>query len=185
LHISVGLNHLSAEDVMSNWIKPGGFGLYFLFAGIVLAGNAGPTVRLNGFQALLFNSKTGAFSTDALAKSGSELGNVPSGEFASVSTFIIVKVQTAKDAPVPKNLRVRLVAIESGSMPFAAKRKQQPDRVILDQTVSLGPVNDDGFAHVGFWLPNTGCRSITLTASLVGAKAGPPMTEILPFACYE
>jgi hypothetical protein len=169
-----------------NWTKPVEFVLFLVFfSRSVLAGNADQPVSLRGFQALLFNSKTGVFSADVLLKGGSELGNVPIGAFASVSTFIIVKLQIAKNAPVPTTLRVRLVAIESGSMPFAAKRRQEPDRVILDQTASLGPVNNDGAAHVGFWLPNTGCRSIRLKASLIGVKAADPIMEVLPFACYE
>jgi len=171
---------------MFGWIKPGTFGLCWIcFVGMALIAHADQHVSVRGLQALLFNSKTGTFSPDVLAQSGSALGNVPSGAFASVSTFIIVKVQIAREAPLPTNLRVRLAVTESGAMPFATPRQHRPDRVILDAKARLGPVDEDGIAYVGFWLPNTGCRSLTLTASLVGSKVGPPITEILPFACYE
>jgi len=142
-------------------------------------------IILSGFQALLFNSKTGLLSADILAKSGSELGNVPIGEFASVSTFIIVKVQIAKHVPVPDNLRVRLIASEVGSIPFAEKPIKSRARVILDQEASLGPVNEEGVTYVGFWLANTGCKTITLKASLVGMVTTQSISNILPFACYE
>lgn len=163
-----------------NWIAI----MIVALAAVKLAAAADQGIRLAGFQALLFNSKTGAFSADVLAKEGPELGNVPSGEMASLSTFILVKVQIAKNAPIPANARVRLLATESGSTPFAAQRTKQRDRIILDQTEKLGPISSEGITYVGFWLPNTGCRSISLKASLVGVEA-PPITEVLPFACYE
>ena len=149
------------------------------------ASRADQQITLAGFQALLFNSRTGTFSTDILGKNRLELGNVPIGEFASVSTFVTVKVNVGRGAPVPKTLRLRLVATESGSMPFAAAQTERRDRVILDQTAVLGPVNADGLTHTGFWLSNTGCHSIALKASLVGIPASRPITEVLPFVCYE
>ena len=52
-------------------------------------------------------------------------------------------------------------------------------------TVEEFPVNADGITNVGFWLSATGCRSVTLKAFLVGVTAAKPITEVLPFACYE
>jgi len=168
-----------------NWLKAAGITLLLLVAGTEFAvGLPQQSVTLTGFQALLFNSKTGAFSADVLSKH-LQWGNVPAGEFASVSTLVIVKVQVPNSAPTPKGVRVRLTAIEKGSIPFAAKTTKEPDRVILDRTEALGPVNADGVTNVGFWLSATGCRSITLKAFLVGVTAAKPITEVLPFACYE
>ena len=169
---------------MRNWICSLKYALLIL-AGTGITAYADQAVSLTGFQALLFNSKTGVFSDDMLIKSGSELGNAPIGELASVSTLIIVKVKFAKHAPISQSLRVRLIAIETGSMPFASKSKKWRDRVILDQKAILGSVNDEGFTHVGFWLANTGCRSITLKASLIGISTPQSISGVLPFACYE
>lgn len=143
------------------------------------------TAQIAGFQAHFFNSKTGMLSDDMLAKGAPEMGNVPSGEFASVSTFIVVKVELGKEAAIPQNAQVRLVATESGSMPYAAKRKKESNRIILDRTSRLGPVNTDGNTYVGFWLASTGCKAISLKASLLGLKDEPSLTGVLPFACYE
>lgn len=140
--------------------------------------------RVAGFQAFLFNSRTGALSGDVLAKDGPELGNVPSGKYASVATLVVARIEFGKQAAVPK-AQVRLVATESGSMPFAASRAKSASRVILDRTSELGPMNADGTTYVGFWLAGTGCRSISLKASIVGIKNAVPLTGILPFACYE
>lgn len=142
-------------------------------------------VRIAGFQAYLFNSRTGALSGDMLAKDAPELGNVPSGKFASVSTLVVVRIELGKDAPIPDKARIRLLATESGSMPFAANRGKASSRVMLDSTSGLGPVSAEGTTHVGFWLAGTGCRSISLKASLIGVKDAAALTEVLPFACYE
>ncbi len=141
--------------------------------------------RIAGFQVNLFNSKTGSFSGDMLAKDAPEMGNVPSGEFASVSVFVVVKVDLGKDAPVPQKMLVRLLATESGAMPFAVKSTKPVKSIILNSTSNLGPVNSDGVTFVGFWLPKTGCQTIVLKATIVGAKPENSMTVTLPFACYE
>lgn len=171
-------------DDMRNWIC-NLIGMLLILVVTGITAFADQSVSLTGFQVLLFNSKTGLFSEDILKKGGPELGNVPIGEFASISTLVIVKVKIAKDAPIPQDLRVRLVAIESGSLPFAAKSTKRPDRVILDQKARLGPVNEQGLSHVGFWLADTGCRSITLKASLIGIPVSQSISEVLPFTCYE
>jgi hypothetical protein len=143
------------------------------------------TVRIAGFQAHLLNSRTGALSGDMLAKGASEMGNVPSGELASVSTFVVVKVELGKESAIPQNAQVRLIATESGSMPYATNRKNERNRIILDHTSRLGSVNADGNTYVGFWLADTGCKTISLKASLLGLKDKSSLTGILPFTCHE
>jgi hypothetical protein len=160
------------------------YSLAFAFAFAMPAAAEG-TVRLGAFKAYFFSSKTGALSADMLAKGAPEMGNVPSGDYASVSTFITVRVDVDHEAPVPQGLQIRLVATESGAMPFASGRTKTGDRIILDSTSTLGPANADGSTYVGFWLPNTGCRSISLKALLVGVKDAPALSEMLPFTCYE
>jgi hypothetical protein len=161
--------------------------LYSLAVALAIAMPAAAegTVRLGAFKAYFFSSKTGALSADMLAKGAPDMGNVPSGDDASVSTFIAVRVDIDHETPVPQRLRVRLLATESGAMPFAAGRSKAPDRIILDSTSTLGPVNADGSTYVGFWLPHTGCRSIRLKARLVDVKNAPTLSETLPFTCYE
>jgi hypothetical protein len=141
--------------------------------------------RLAGFEAYLFNSKTGRLSQDMLAKGAPELGNVRSSEFASVSTLVVVRIEFGAEAPVPAKMQIRLTATETGSTPFAGKNEKAGNRSLLDKTSAMGPVNEKGTSYVGFWLDNTGCRTITLRASIVGAVDARPITRVLPFACYE
>jgi hypothetical protein len=158
--------------------------LGLVFSGLsgTLAAQTAPQVA--GFQAYLFNSKTGQMSKDVLTKGAPQLGNVPIGGFASVSTLVVVRVEFGAQASVPEKMQIRLVALESGSKPFAPKDGKARDRTILDKTVSLGPVNDKGASYVGFWLENTGCHTITLKATVAGGGSA-PLTATLPFTCYE
>ncbi len=143
------------------------------------------SAKISEIQARAFNSRTGEFSENLLAAGAPELGNMPSGELASVSTFIIIKIEFGKGSPIPKDAKVRLVATESGSMPFAAKPAKLGKRIILDSSNGLGPVDPDGNTYVGFWLKTTDCRSVALKASLIGLAKTSTMSETLPFTCYE
>lgn len=144
----------------------------------------GPEPTLEGFQAFLFNAKTGEFSADILKYPRPELGNVPIGLFASESTLVTVKVRVGPSA-APKALRVHLVATESGTAKFAGKRTAKRNHVVLDRSEPLGPANSDGFTYVGFWLSGTGCREIRLKAQLTGRAGGAPISDVIPFTCYE
>lgn len=159
--------------------------LIYIAIGLCTPAIAQDTARIAGFQALFFNSKSGTLSKDMLAEGAPEMGNVPSGEFASVSTFIVVEVELGEEAAIPKNARVRLVARESGLMPYAVKHKKESDRIILDRTSHLGPVNSEGKTYMGFWLASTGCKVVSLKASLIGMKGELSLTRELPFTCYE
>jgi hypothetical protein len=138
---------------------------------------------ISEIQARLFNSKTGALSENVLAKGAPELGNVASGDLASVSTFVTVKISFGENGSIPANAMVRLTASESPAQPFGKKPGKQ--LLLLSAASKLGPADVDGNTFVGFWLNRTGCRTITLKASLTGAGKASSVTKILPFACYE
>lgn len=131
--------------------------------------------RAIGFKAFLFNSRTGGFSKDVLATDVS-LGNVPAGELASVSTFVVVEVTFGSNVPIPRNGTVQLVATE---------RSKAIRHIILNRTVRLGPAGAGGVTNVGFWLESTGCDVIALHATVTGGTAPIAGDASLPFACYE
>jgi hypothetical protein len=158
-----------------------GLTVYVLHATVIL-GQTGKEPTLAGFQAFLFNAKTGALSRDILHDPKPELGNIPIGEFASDATLVTVKIRVGKGA---RTLRVHLVAIESGKSQFSVKQTPDRDRVLLDKTEPLGLANSDGFTYVGFWLPGTGCREIRLKAQLTGGGSTAAISEVIPFTCYE
>ncbi|MEZ5423749.1 MAG: hypothetical protein R2682_11775 [Pyrinomonadaceae bacterium] len=152
---------------------------------LVCSTRAQAPAKIAEIQARAFESRTGTFSENLIGSGARELGNMPSGPNASVSTFIIVKVQFGKDSPVPAAAKVRLVATETGSTPFSSNSKTQRRKIILDTSSSLGPADSDGTTYVGFWLERTDCRTIVLNASLRGVAGATSMVETLPFTCYE
>ncbi|WP_425230632.1 hypothetical protein [Sphingomonas sp.] len=130
--------------------------------------------RIAGFKAFLFNSRNGTLSRDVLTDTA-QLGNVMTGDLSSVSTFVVVTVAFGPRASVPDHARVRLVARTAG----------RRGRVLLDRSARLGPVDEDGTTHVGFWLDDTGCDTIDFRAVLVGGGTPAHGEATLPFACYE
>lgn len=152
---------------------------------IVSSTRAQAPAKITEIQAKAFESRTGTFSENLIGPGARELGNMPMGKNASVSTFIIVKVEFGKDSPVPAGAKVRLVATKSGSAPFSLNKKDQRKRVILDSSSLLGPADTDGTTYVGFWLKRTDCRTVVLSASLTGVTGTSTKVETLPFTCYE
>jgi hypothetical protein len=153
-------------------------------APILLAGLLGAALpqapaypQVSGFSAYLLNSRTGTLSGDMIGHDD-ELGNVPAGPLSSVSTLVVVRVAFGPEAALPANGRVRLVAT-------AAARPGAARRVLLDRVARLGPVADDGTTHIGFWLDDTGCATITLRATLTAGPATASKQEVLPFTCNE
>ena len=51
------------------------------------------------------------------------------------------------------------------------------------QSKHLGVFGESGRQYVAFWLPNTGCESLRLSANLSGSKKA--IVRMLPFACGE
>ena len=134
-------------------------------------------------HAYLFYNKTGQLSKDILAKDGPALGNTVTD---STSTFVVVEVKPQNGQSMPSNTQIRLMATEGGNSAMVSdtKRPPHPNKIILDKVSRIGPSSDTGVTHVGFWLADTGCASVTLKASIVGAKTA-PQTAVLGFACYE
>lgn len=148
----------------------------FSLAVLILSGAAAaaPAAKI-GFQAFLLNGATGRLSPDVLA-GDTLLGNVIAGTFSSTSTFIVVKVALGATAPLPRAARVRLLATAAGG---------KPGRPLLDSTARLGAIGDDGNAYVGFWLADTGCTPVSLTATLTRTGGTVTGKTALSFACNE
>ena len=112
-----------------------------------------------------------------------QLGNVPAGPLSAVSALVVVRIAFGAEAAVPEGARVQLVATEAPVRGRAA-------RVLLDRSARLGPVAPDGTTHVGFWVDDIGCATITLRARLASGKAKASNAAArgqaeLPFTCYE
>jgi hypothetical protein len=133
-------------------------------------------------SAQLFNARTGQLSTDVL-RNADAWGNTPAGPFGATSTLITVRVDVGANQPVPVGARVGLVATDVRRVGRKLIR-----RTLASSSAVIGPAAPDGKTHVGFWLAETGCRTITLSITLSAANGTTPLATgsgELPFACNE
>jgi hypothetical protein len=146
---------------------------------------AAASARIDAIEARIFNNKTGAMSEDVLAGDGSAFGNAPIGDLKASAALIVVRVHFDGTEAGDKPLKLRLVATESRAMPFAATRTKLAAKRILDSTSIVGSPGIKRDVHVGFWLPDVGCRTVMLKATILGAEVVTSRDEVLPFTCYE
>ncbi len=158
----------------------------FFTAFCAVAANAAEPIATVSLQAKLFNAKSGTFSTDILAAGAAELFNVVARDDPSSASFVIVSVALADSKLVPSDSRVRLVAREPVAR-SATSGKSAPARTLLDQTAKLGAISKGGVTHLGFWLPDTGCRPVQLKATLTVARQPIIISadSVIPFVCGE
>ncbi len=139
-----------------------------------------PDVSVAAIQAHLFLTGTGQISADVLGESSASLVNVVATDDASISTLVKVKVKITGPRRSLPLTQVRLVATE--------QTKKRGTRVMLDQRSRVGPFSADGVSYVAFLLPNTGCASIALRATVTYAQQNvqsPALTSVIPFSCNE
>ena len=121
----------------------------------------------------LFLAYTGTFSEPI--HDGTTLWNTVLGEAGltepSSSTFVKIHIQ-GKPKTYAKGQSVELKVTPEGV-------KKSTTR----QLAQLGLFNSEGKQYVGFWLSNTGCTSLRLTASVVGS--GRSVQHLIPFKCGE
>lgn len=148
-------------------------------AAVTLAGaalaqqSAGGSYRIAGIQAKLFYETKGTFSRDLLSGSKFTLWNTVIGE---------------GDAEAPSNATLVLVEVQAKPGSYDDKRNVSlrataENEVLVDRTVPLGVVGKDGKLFAAFWLYDTGCVPVKLTARLTGQKVA--VTRTILFHCGE
>ena len=137
---------------------------------------AAPPYKITAVRAMLFYNERGTFSRDILANPPFTLWNTIIGEgdaeAASYSTLVTVEV-TGKLNPnePPPARKVEFTATAGG-------------QVLVKRTYDIA-LGEGGKFHAPFWLYETGCRPIKVTARLVGQTQPSTMTKTLPFECGE
>lgn len=132
--------------------------------------------KIAAIQAKLFYDSNGTFSRDVLAAPKFTFWNTVIGEgdaeAPSSATLVVVEVQgeggTAGDGARKVNLTV------------TAGR-----RVLLNRTNSIGLFTTGGKFYAAFWVYDTGCQPLKLTAKIVGQMPALSKTATVPFACGE
>ena len=138
---------------------------------------ATPPYKVTGIQAKLFYSDKGTFSRDVLAKPDFGFWNTIIGagdaEGPSNSTLVLVEVSgRSSEGEMPPSRKVELTAVAKG-------------KVILKRVLDIGLFSDDHKFYAAFWLYDTGCEPVKLTARIVGQPQPSSMSKTLPFECGE
>jgi hypothetical protein len=135
-----------------------------------------PPFKITAIKAMLFFDEKGTFSDDLLTHPDMALWNTIIGEGAagspSNSTLVLVEV-SGKYNPneAAPNRKVDFTATGGG-------------KVLLRKMADIR-IGENGKYYAAFWLYDTGCDKIKLSARLTGQSQPSSMTKTIPFQCGE
>lgn len=138
------------------------------------------TLRLANMQAMLFFENTGKFSPDVFTNQVNLWNTTIEGasrEGASESMLVVVEIRSEGEGWLPRNRKVQLTAryrIEDGS------RHGKPAFFSKTMTINIG---SDGKFFAAFWLYETGCHPVELTARIIGQRG--TLRKKINFGCGE
>jgi len=136
-----------------------------------------PPYKISAIKAMLFYDGKGTFSRDVLARPDFTFWNTIIGEGdaegPSNSTLVLVEVtgNPSPNEPSPSR-KVEFIAV--------ASRK-----ILLKRTTDIGLFGDNGKFYTAFWLYDTGCQPVKITARIIGQSQPSSMSKTIPFACGE
>jgi hypothetical protein len=144
-----------------------------------------PPYKITAIKAMLYYEGTGKFSTDVLAKPDFALWNTIIGEgnaeAPSTTTLVLIEVTGKADSHEP------LRKIEfTASYKYYLKQVARP--VSVKRTVEIGGIGSldkPDKSYVAFWLNNTGCFPIDITARVIGQTQQSAIGKTIPFECGE
>src|SRR5271168_4668257 len=133
-----------------------------LFAQDVRPGASGGEPVISAIRVHLFYNKSAAWSGDLFESKRGSLANSMSGAQASNASLVVIEVSGSPGAAYsgtgdPRSKRsVRLVARAAG-------------KAVIDRSQPIPVLSDTGKAYLAFMIYPSGCDSIQLIATLVGA----------------
>ena len=136
-----------------------------------------PSYKISAMKAMLFYDGKGTFSRDVLAKPDFTFWNTIIGEGdaegPSNSTLILVEVtgNPSPNEPSPSR-KVEFTAVASG-------------KILLKRTMDIGLFGKSGKFYAAFWLYDTGCQPVKISARITGQPQPSSMSKTIPFACGE
>jgi hypothetical protein len=137
---------------------------------------APPPFKITVIKAMLFLEGTGTFSEDILTQPNLALWNTIIGEGSagspSNSTLVMVEVSGQYDpnAAAP-NRKVEFTATAA-------------NKILLKKLADIR-IGKDGRYYAAFWLYDTGCDPVKLSARIVGQSQPSAMSKTIPFKCGE
>src|SRR5687768_15310156 len=138
------------------------------------------TLRIANMQAMLFFENTGKFSPDVFTNQVNLWNTTIEGasrEGASESMLVVVEVRSEGEGLLPQNRKVQLTARYR-----IADRSGQGKPAFFNKTMRINVGSDYKF-FAAFWLYETGCHPVELTARVVGQKGS--LRKKINFGCGE
>ena len=124
-------------------------------------------LRLANMQAMLFFENTGKFSPDVFTNDVN-LWNTPiegaSREGASESMLVVVEIRAEGEGWLPRNRKVQLTARYE-----IADKSGHGKPALFSKTMTINIGSENKF-FAAFWLYDTGCHPVELTARVVGQR---------------
>ncbi len=132
--------------------------------------------KITAIRAQLFYDSEGTFSKDILSAKNFALWNTiigeGSAEAASTSTFVTVEI-SGRNLPV-------------GAAKVQITATGNKNRLIQKKLIDVDIYDERTKFFAPFWLYDTGCEKIKITAQLLGKGVSvAPVTKTIPFACGE
>ena len=139
------------------------------------AGQPTPPYRVAAIQARLFYSDRGTLSRDILQPPLPVLWNtiIGEGQSGGASSAVLVTVEVRGTPGTFEPDRKVELTVTTGR------------ETVLRRALSLAVLDTAGRTFAGFWLYETGCRPLRLSARLLGQSASAARTASIPFACGE
>ena len=138
------------------------------------------TLRLANMQAMLFFENTGKFSHDVFTNQVNLWNTTIEGasrEGASESMLVVVEIRSEGEGWLPRNRKVQLTARYR-----IADRSGHGKPAFFSKTMTINIGSDYKF-FAAFWLYETGCHPVELTARIVGQKGS--LRKKINFGCGE
>lgn len=150
-----------------------------LFASLPAAAKSTPKTaayKITGIQAKLFYDSNGTFSRDVMAAPAFTFWNTVIGEgdaeAPSSATLVLVEV-SGPGGTAGEGARKVSLTVTAGK------------KVMLNRTSAIGLFTTEGKFYAAFWIYDTGCQPLKLTAKITGQSPVASKTATIPFACGE
>jgi hypothetical protein len=142
---------------------------------LVGADDKTPLYTINSVKAYLYHETDGSFSQDVFKMSPGSLWNTIIGEGASGgashSTMVVVEVG-GKPGSYISARKIQFTAFENG-------------KVKMKRVTSMSVLSDSGKYFEAFWLYDTGCVPIKISAELLGQSKVSKLERTIGFSCGE
>ena len=135
---------------------------------------------------MLFYEDKGTFSDDVADPDTGppyvppRLWNTPM-HYEDRSTSVFVTIEVAGEAGIEPEPQLELIARYK---PLNSVRLRVVRRVVsIDIPIKTGKDKDN--FHAGFWLYDTGCDPVRLSARIIGRGGAAPLKKVIKFDCGE